>query len=106
MGGVSIRNRSKTFHQIEVSAIWRQLCQPNTADFSCEKSPDIRPFLVGGVVPDGVKNALVRIMRTGLGMKLDGPDPINGCWLVKRRIKFFKVQGTMNVKALPVTLNA
>ena len=55
--------------------------------------------MVGSVAPDDVKDALVRIARLDLSTKMDGPDPINGFWLDKRRTKCFEVQGTMNVDA-------
>ena len=55
--------------------------------------------MVGSVAPDDVKDALVRIARLDLGKKLDGPDPIDGCRIDKRRTKCFEVQSTMNVDA-------
>ena len=97
MGYVLMQDGPKPLDRIEMGAVWWQLDQMDTAGCPGQKSPDIGPFVVGGIVPDDEKDALVR--RLDLGKKLDGPDPINGFWLDKRRTKCFEVQGTMNVDA-------
>ena len=56
------------------------------------KVSDIGPFVVGGVVPDHMNDALIGIARFDLGQKLHGTDPVHGCGLDKRRIEGFKVQ--------------
>ena len=43
-----------------------------------QKSPDIRPFMIGSVVPDDMDDALVGVARLDLGEKLRGTDPVDG----------------------------
>jgi len=44
----------------------------------CQKSPDIGAFVVGGVVPDNMNDALVGVARLDLGEQLRGTDAIDG----------------------------
>ena len=80
-------------------AIRRQLDKMDAAFWPCEKSPDIWPFVIGGVVPDNVDHSLVGIARLNLGEKLRCADTIDGSWLDKGRIEGFKIEHTMDIHA-------
>ena len=80
-------------------AIGRQLDQVDAAVFARQKSPDIRPFVVGGIVPDHMNDALVGVALFDLGEQLDGADPINCRRLDKGCIKGFEVHSAVNVYA-------
>ncbi len=58
-------------------AIGRQLDQVDAAVFAREKSPDIRPFVVSGVVPDHVDDAFILIAGLNLGQQLHGTHAIH-----------------------------
>jgi len=75
----------------------RQLDQVDAALWSCQESPDIRPFVTGRVIPDDVDDAFVGIADLDFGEKLRGADPVDGDWLDKRRVKGLKVQCAMEV---------
>ena len=80
-------------------AIGRQLDQVEAAVFARQKSPDIRPFVVGGVVPDHMDDAFILIAGLNLGQQLHGTDAIHCDRRDERRIKGFKVQCAVNVNA-------
>jgi len=80
-----------------VRAIGRQLGQVDAAVFAREKSPDIRPFVVSGVVPDHVDDAFILIAGLNLGQQLHGTHAIHCDRRDERRIKGFKLQCAMNV---------
>ena len=46
-----------------------------------EKSPDIRAFVAGGIVPDDVDQALVGVVRLNFGEKLGCADAVDGDWV-------------------------
>ena len=54
-------------------------------------------FVVGGVVPDDMNDALVGVARFDLGQKLRGTDPIDGCGFDKRCVEGLEVHSSMNV---------
>lgn len=62
----------------------------------CEERSDIRPFVVSGVVPDHMDEALVRVARFDLGEKLRSADPVDGGWLDKGCIEGLKVERAMD----------
>jgi len=74
-----MQNGPKPLNRIEVGAVGRQLDQVDTTSCPGEEGSDIRPFVVGSVVPNDMNNALVEVARFDLGQKLGGTDPINGC---------------------------
>lgn len=80
-------------------AIGRQLDQVDAAVFAREKSPDIRPFVVSGVVPDHLDDAFILIAVLNLGQQLHGTDATHCDRHDERRIKGFKVQRAVNVDA-------
>ena len=80
-------------------AIGRQLDQVDAAVFAREKSPDIRPFVVSGVVPDHVDDAFILIAVLNLGQQWHGTHAIHCDRRDERRIKGFKVQRAVNVDA-------
>ena len=80
-------------------AIGRQLDQVDAAVFAREKSPDIRPFVVSGVVPDHLDDAFILIAVLNRGQQLHGTDAIHCARRNERRIKGFKVQRAVNVDA-------
>ena len=77
VGDVLVQNGPKSLNRVEMWAIGRQLDLVDTAGWSCQKSPDIRPFVVGGIVPNHMNDALVGVALFDLGEQLDGADPIN-----------------------------
>ena len=97
VGDVLVQNGPKSLNRIEMWAIWRQLDQVDTAASSCQKSPDIRPFVVGGIVPDHVYDALVGVALLDFGEQLRGTDPIHRSGLDKGCIEGFEVHSAMNV---------
>ena len=62
-----------------------------------EERPDIRAFMVCGVVPDHVDEAFLGIARLDLGEKMHGADPVHGGWLNKGRVEGFKVERAMDI---------
>ena len=52
---------------IEVRAIRRQLDEVDAAVWSGKESPDIWPFVIGGVVPDDMNDALFGVAGLNLG---------------------------------------
>ena len=91
----------KPLDRIEMGAVGRQLNQMDTAGCPGQKSPDIGPFVVGGIVPDDMNDALIGVARFDFGQKLHGTDPVDGCGLDKRCIEGLKVHGAMNVHTTP-----
>jgi len=83
VGDVSMQNGPKPLNRIEVGTVGRQLDQMDAASCPGKKSPDIGPFVVSGVAPDDMNNALVGVARFDPGQKLCCTDPINGCGLDK-----------------------
>ena len=73
-------------------AIGRQLDQVDTAGCPGKESPDIGPFVAGGVVPDDMNDALVGVALLDLGKKLDGTDPIDAQRFDKGCIEGLKVR--------------
>ena len=71
----------------------------DTTSRPSKKSPDIEAFLVGGIVPDDVKDALAGVAGLYLSQKLCCTDPIDGCGLNKGCVEGFEVQSSMNVYA-------
>ena len=71
----------------------------DAATFAREKSPDIRPFVVGGVVPGHVDDAFILIAGLNFGQQLHGTHAIHCERRDERRIKGFKVQCAVNVDA-------
>ncbi len=63
----------------------------------CEECPYIRSFVIGGVVPDHMNDALVRVASFNFGEQLRSADPIDGGWFDKWRIEGFKVERAMDV---------
>jgi hypothetical protein len=63
----------------------------DTASCPGKESSNIGPSVVGGVVPDDMNDARVRVARFDLGQKLGWTDPINGCGLDKRCIEVLKI---------------
>ena len=80
-------------------AIGRQLDQVDAAVFARQKSPDIRPFVVSGVVPDHVDDAFILIAGLNFGQQLHGTHAIHCNRCYERRIEGFKVQRAVNVDA-------
>ena len=77
-------------------AIRRQLDQVDAAVWPCEEFANVWPFVVSGVVPDHMDEALVRVARLNPGEKLRGADPVDGGWIDKRCIEALKVERAMN----------
>ncbi len=75
----------------------RQLDQADAAVWPCGKCPDIWSFMIGGVVPDDMNDALVGVAGLDPGEKLRGADPIYGGWFDKWRVKGFRVDRTVNI---------
>ena len=71
----------------------------DAAIWSGEESPDIRPFVIGGIVPDDMNDALVGIAGFNLGKKLRRADPVDGGWLDKGRVEGFEVERAMDIYA-------
>ena len=71
----------------------------DTALRPSEERPDIRPFVVRGVVPNHMDEAFVRIAGLDLGKKLCGADPVYGGRFYKGRVEGLKVERTMDVYA-------
>ena len=64
-----------------------------------EEFPDIRPFVIGCIVPDYIDQSLVRIALFDLGQKLCCADPINGGGLDKGCIEGFQIDRAMDIHA-------
>ena len=77
----------------------------DTTLWAGEERPDIRAFVVCGVVPNHIDEAFVRIARLDLGKKLHGADAIHGGWFNKGRVEGFKVERAMDIDA-PAPLRA
>ena len=82
-------------------AIRRQLDEVDAAVWSGKESPDIRSFMIGGIVPDNMDQSLVRVASFNFGKKLRRADPVDGGWLDKGRIEGFKIERTMDIHAAP-----
>ena len=80
-------------------AIGRQLDQVDAAVFTRQKSPDIRPFVVGGVVPYHMDDAFILIAFLDFGQQLHGTHAVHCDRRYERRIEGFKVQCTVNIDA-------
>ena len=63
MGDVLMQDGPKPLNRIEVGAVGRQLDQMDTTSCPGKESPDIGPFVVGGIVPDDMNDALVGAER-------------------------------------------
>lgn len=98
-GDVLVHHGPESFNWIKVRAIGRQLDQVDAAVFALEKSPDIRPFAVSGVIPDHVDNAFILIAVLNLGQQLHGTDAIHCNRRDERRSKDLTVQRALNVDA-------
>ena len=88
---VLVHDRPKPFDRVQVRAVRGQLDKMDTTILPCGKLSDIRPFVIGGIVPDDMDQALVRVVGFNLGEKLCGADPIDGRWLDKGCVAGFEV---------------
>ena len=89
--------RPKLFDQVQVRAVRGQLDKMDTTILPCEKLSDIRPFVIGGIVPDDIGSMLVRVACFNLGEKLCGADPVGGRWLGKGCVESFQVDRAMDI---------
>ena len=64
-----------------MGTVRRQLDKMDAAFRLGEKSPDIRAFVAGGIVPDDVDQALVGVARLNFGEKLRRADAVDGDWV-------------------------
>ena len=92
-----VHDSPEPLDRVQMRAVWWKLDQMDAAVWPCEESPDIWSFVVGGVVPDDMDDALVRIARLDPGEELCGTDPIDGRGFDKGRVEGFKVKRTMDV---------
>ena len=67
MGDVLVHDGPEPLDGIEMGAIGRQLDQMNAAVFARQECSDIGAFVVRGVVPDDMDDALVGVARLGFG---------------------------------------
>ena len=79
----------------------RQLEEVDAPVWSGKESPDIWPFMIGGVVPDDMNDALFGVAGLNPGKKLRRADPVDGGWRDKGRIEGFKIERTMDIHAAP-----
>ena len=94
---VLVHDSPKPFDRVQVRAVRGQLDKIDTTILPCEKLSDIWPFVIGGIVPDDMDQALVRDAGFNLGEKLCGADPIDGRWLDKGRVDGFEVDRAMDI---------
>ena len=81
-------------------AVRRQLDKMDAAFRPSEKGPEVRAFVVGGIVPDDVDQSLVGIVRLDLGKNLRGADPVDGDWFDEGGVEVFKVERAKDVHAV------
>ena len=67
MGDVLVHDGPEPLDGIEMGAIGRQLDQMNAAVFARQERSDIGVFVVRGVVPDDMDDALVGVARLDFG---------------------------------------
>ncbi len=67
MGDVLVHDGPEPLDGIEMGAIGRQLDQMNAAVFARQERSDIGAFVVRGVVPDDMDDALVGVARLDFG---------------------------------------
>ena len=96
VGDVLAQDSPKPLNRIEVGTVGWLLDQMDTASCPGKERPDIGTFVVCGVVPDDMNDALAGVAGLDLGQKLRGTDPINRCGLDKGCVESLKVQGPMN----------
>lgn len=82
-------------------AIGRQLDQVDAAVFARQEAPHIRPFVVGGVVPDHVDDAFILVACLDFGQQLHGTHAVHCDRRYERGIEGLKVQRAVNVDARP-----
>ena len=75
---VLVHYRPKPFDRVQVRAVRGQLDKMDTSILPCGKLSDIRPFVIGDIVPDDIDPSLVRVAGFNLGKKLCGADPVGG----------------------------
>ena len=64
-----------------MGTVRRQVDTMDAAVQPGEKSPDIRAFVVGGIFPDDMDQALVGVARLNFGEKLRCADAVDGGWV-------------------------
>ena len=94
---VLVHDSPKPFDRVQVRAVRRQLDKMDTTIWPREEFSDIRPFVIGGIVPDDMDQSLVRVACFNLGEKLCGADPIDGRGLDKGCVEGFQVDRTMDI---------
>ena len=67
MGDLLVNDGPEPVDGIEMGAIGRQLGQMNAAVFARQERSDIGAFVVSGVVPDDMDDALVGVARLDFG---------------------------------------
>ena len=67
MGDVTVHDGPEPLDGIEMGAIGRQLGQMNAAVFARRERSEIGAFVVRGVVPDDMDDALVGVARLDFG---------------------------------------
>ena len=67
MGDVLVHEGPEPLDGIEIGAIGRQLGQMNAAVFARQGRFDVGAFVVRGVVPDDMDDALVGVARLDFG---------------------------------------
>jgi len=97
VGDVLMQGRPKPLNRIEVGTVGWQLDQMDAACCLGREGPDIGAFVVGGIVPDVMNDALVGVALLDLGEKLGGTDPIDAQRFDKRCVEGLEVNSPMNV---------
>ena len=65
----------------------------------CEEFANVWTFVIGGIVPNHMDEALVGIAGLDPGQKPGSADPVHGGRLNKGRIEGFKVERAMDIHA-------
>ena len=94
---VLVHDSPKPFDRVQVRAVRRQLDKMDTTIWPCEKFSNIRPSVIGGIIPDDMDQSLVRVACFNLGEKLCGADPVDGRWLDKGCVESFQVDRAMDI---------
>ena len=97
MSHVPVHDSPEPLDRVEMRAIGRQLDKMDAAVCSGQKGSDIRPFVVGRIIPNNVNDAPVGVACLDFSQKLHSADPIDGGWLDKGRIEGFKVERSMDI---------
>jgi hypothetical protein len=90
MGNIPVHDCPEPLNWVEMWVIWRQLYQVDMTVFAQQESPNMRPFVIGYVIPNDIYYAFIEVAGFNFSQQLHRTCAIEGDWFDKRRMECLK----------------